>query len=162
MIFSAGEPLRDQFLKYQSQDWFYFFALFGRFEYAMKRGGFLRDQDLVEPAWWTFANEFDQGFWARFERRGATAILFCDPPRILERCCSGSVFWASTVSRPSCNRSLFDVVKAVRNNMFHGDKTTDGRRDNALIRASTKVLEEAWEVTGHESKFKCFQECFMG
>ena len=40
---------------------------------------------------------------------------------------------------------LFDLVKQVRNNLFHGGKYTDGQkdRDAALIGASMVIMEAA-------------------
>lgn len=41
---------------------FDFFALFSRFEYALKRAGFLRDKERAEPNWDAYTNSLRGSF----------------------------------------------------------------------------------------------------
>lgn len=164
MILDGNEPLRSQFLSRMEDDWHYVFALFSRFEYAMKRGGFSRAGHRTPTAdWERFAEALDARFSGQFGQNPCTRILFDQPPKKLEHDRQNSVEWTDVgLEYPRTNRVLIKIIKTIRNNMFHGDKTTQIERNNQLIIAASKVLQDAWEATKGEQLFESFRCYFTG
>ena len=60
-----------------------FFATFARFEYSLKRSGFLKPGDKAEPDWDTYANSL-RGKFPHIQDstfRSAVAFLLKEPPK---------------------------------------------------------------------------------
>jgi hypothetical protein len=129
-----------------------FFAFFFRFEYSLKRSHFLKGGDKAEPNWDTYANTLrgkfsavqDQGFQA------AVAFLLAEPPKT--QVVSGNdLGWKDTVQGAGEHKESYvlRLVRAVRNNLFHGGKypysfrpTNDAARDRRLLEAAISVLKQ--------------------
>jgi hypothetical protein len=125
-----------------------FLATFSRFEFALKKAGYVEgDEKKVSPAWDSFANDV-----AKLEPAVLTqALASCPylqqhPPQkqILKE---GRLQWA--VRQGTCGSAIGDVllsVRTVRNNVFHGGKFPDGPvseplRDERLIRDCLALLD---------------------
>jgi hypothetical protein len=130
------------------------FAVFQRFEYAMKRGGF-RKTDKPEAAWWTFAAAMPPDFFDRMRQSADAEILFSDPPDRLVM--SGtSVDWSKAPAPVTNVVELFASISTVRNNLFHGDKSHDYGRDDKLVVAALYILNSAYEAIETDAEFWAF------
>lgn len=128
---------------------FAFFGLFSRFEFALKRSGFLLGDDKsVSANWDAFANslrgKLDGIQDASY--REASALLLSRPPR--RQVVDGTdIKWSDSQrgSGEHIENYLLRLIRTVRNNLFHGGKypyepVTDVGRDDALLKASMVVL----------------------
>ena len=130
---------------------FEFFAVFSRFEYALKRAGFLRQKDKAEPDWSKFSESIrgrllpvkDTAFQA------ARKYLLADPPKT-QVIVADQLGWQDTVkgTGETDERYLLRLVATVRNNLFHGGKypypfgpVSDAARNRQLLESSIAVLE---------------------
>lgn len=130
-------------------------AVFSRFEYAMKKGGFRRE-NYPDAAWPTFAEQLPQNFFQKMQMSGQAQIYFEAPPDHLVATADGGVGWSGTTLAPNDAASLFQSIKTARNNLFHGDKRHDNNRDTQLMQAALFVLNEAYkdaEVTDGFDRF---------
>ena len=133
------------------------FVVFGRFEYAMKQGGYRRENS-ADAAWWAFADAIPAEFFGTMAADANAQILFHRPPK--ERAIKeDGVGWTDPLPTPTSNRQLIDCVKAVRNNLLHGDKHIGSQRDTELITASLHVLNSIFETVQNLAAFEKFAEC---
>ena len=135
-------------------------AVFSRFEYAMKKGGFRREK-YPDAAWHTFADHLPQNFFHKMKSSDQAQIYFQAPPDHLDATADGGVDWSKVPLVPNDAASLFQSIKTARNNLFHGDKKHDNNRDTQLIEAALFVLNAAYkeaEVTeGFDSFLKAME-----
>ncbi|WP_127110199.1 hypothetical protein [Pararhodobacter zhoushanensis] len=125
-------------------------AVFSRFEYAMKKGGFRR-VNSPDAAWQTFAEHLPQNFFQKMRQSDQAQIYFEAPPDYLVTTADDGVDWSGTPLVPNDAASLFQSIKTARNNLFHGDKKHDSDRDTRLMEAALFVLNEAYkEAEGSE------------
>jgi hypothetical protein len=102
-----------------------FFGFFSRFEYSLKRTGFLKPGDKAEPNWERYANSIRGHFGTVQDQvfRDAVAFLLKKPPRT--QVVSGNdLDWIDTVQGDGehYERYVLRLVSTVRNNLFHGGK----------------------------------------
>lgn len=122
-------------------------SLFARFEHALKRTDFLRDNRRDAQADWNkFARELGPCFFEHIRRSKLAETLIGDPPRKLMK---EGLKW-----EPEHPQPLKDVVELfeqgvcrVRNSFIHGEKFV-GRpehweRDVRLVYEALVVLREA-------------------
>lgn len=124
-----------------------FLATFSRFEFALKKAGYVHGDDTkVVPDWDSFSRDV-----ARFDAAtlapvlGSCGYLRQHPPKkqVLQ---NGVVQWVHR--KRGSGSAIGDVllsVRTVRNNVFHGGKFPDGPvveplRDEALIRDCLAAL----------------------
>src|SRR5690606_5022457 len=131
------------------------FAVFARFEYAMKKGGYRR-KDFAEAAWATFAKDLSGDFFARMQASPEVAIYFVKPPEYLVNDENGSVRWSGATKVPTTTAELFECIKTARNNLFHGDKRHDNGRDTDFMRAALFVLNSAFHCAENDRRFDAF------
>jgi hypothetical protein len=138
-----------------------FFIVFSRCEYALKRSGFTNGQDgvKVEPNWDKYIKLLKADFNAdrTDELKAAVDYLENNPPKkqILSK---SKLAWCEQ-KMPQNRPQLFwllDLVKTVRNNLFHGAKyphaeIQDPARNKLLLESSLLILLECLEL----SKGKC-------
>lgn len=134
-----------------------FFILFCCFEYALKRGGCLReDKTGPWPDWWRFADDNCQVFDGQTDDafHQATEYLIANPPRLQTKTEGGVVDYEAN-PRPMAGdsrlRQAVNAMQRVRNNLFHGGKFRNGEiedpaRNECLLRHSITVLEHAVEL----------------
>lgn len=127
-----------------------FLAVFSRMEYALKATRFpIGDEGKVFAAWDKFANEADDAFddSATDELREAIDYLIAAPPRkqVLEE--GNKVRFRDFPKdlNQSKLQQLLQMVRVVRNNLFHGGKhlpsgESEPGRNEALVRYSLVVL----------------------
>ncbi len=134
-----------------------FFAYFSRFEYSLKRSGFLRQGEKAEPNWDTYANSlrgrFKEVHAPRF--REAVAFLLSAPPNT--QVVSGNhLGWAESVRGNGEHDECYvlRLVRTVRNNLFHGGKypypagpMPDVARNRRLLEAAIAVLGECLDLS---------------
>ncbi|MBF0267560.1 MAG: hypothetical protein HQL44_03095 [Alphaproteobacteria bacterium] len=134
-----------------------FFAVFSRFEFALKQAGYLEshvDGKNAEPGWDCFARNLTDTFFQTVKESDSAKVLFDKPPKkqIVQ---GNSIDWK--VGRDIIDiKELFLAVRCVRNNLFHGGKFQTGpveepSRDKALLNACLFVLEEALGECGKQS-----------
>lgn len=120
-----------------------FFAVFSRFEFALKESDFVRKgKDLVEPAWWKYGEDVAK---VLIVERGSSvdeAITYlCTEPPLFQ---VGAQRWEHRPLRGNSKvEQALDAAKQVRNNLFHGGKHTPHSppgRDNKLVESSLVVL----------------------
>jgi hypothetical protein len=131
-----------------------FFYEFSRFEYALKRAGFLidkRDGAKAEPNWDVFANTI-LSQWGGIKDEaftGACSFIIADPPRqqIVD---GGSLEWSDTQRANGEKDPAFVLrcVRKIRNNLFHGGKFPNGpvaspERNTHLLQHAIAVLRGA-------------------
>lgn len=121
-----------------------FFALFSCFEFALKRGGFLSG-DINRKAradWDGFATALGPGFFAAMQAAPEARIFFDERPKRLDRISDEDVAFREPA--PIVNgQLLFEAVRLVRNNFFHGEKANVGPRDQSLMTAGLFILDSA-------------------
>ncbi len=104
---------------------FEFFAFFSRFEYALKRAGFLKNGDKAEPCWDRFANSVRNRLFTKAdsEFQAGREYLMRKPPDT-QVVVNGGLGWRSTPKGDgeSDEQYLLRLVRIVRNNLFHGGK----------------------------------------
>lgn len=149
------QRLEDYYRHKISQEGFDLFALFSRFEYAMKKGGFRR-QTSPDAAWRTFAECLPADFFARMKAASEAKVYFQQPPDHLVVDGADDVRWSGQPDRPKDAASLFDSIKVARNNLFHGDKAHNNQHDTELMAAALYILNEAYRVAECDSKFNRF------
>jgi hypothetical protein len=140
------------------------FIVFSRFEYALKRSGYLR-QNIhdAEPDWDTFGtkNENKQRFDsdANAEFKQAVEYLVKHPPQKQIRTSRDSFkYEAKPLGGQSGLHETVLAIRRVRNNLFHGGKFPNGpfedsARDVDLLRHSLTVLEHILELDDRVQRF---------
>jgi hypothetical protein len=123
-----------------------FLGTFARFEYALKRAGYvLGDEKRVSADWDRLGREL-----ALLDTATLAPVIGCchylqsHPPmkQVLEH---GQLLWKTRVPAGSQIEDILLSVRTVRNNVFHGGKFPDGPiaeplRDELLIRDCLTVL----------------------
>ena len=127
-----------------------FFAVFSRFEYALKRAGYLRSNSVDAQADWPrLARELGHSFLMRVRASGEVTTLMSGPPK-KQVITDGALGW-ETMPPIGTAKDLFLAVRRVRNNLFHGGKYAtrpepDMSRNESLIREATRLLEIALDA----------------
>jgi hypothetical protein len=153
-----GEPLN------QLQDYFReripkggcdLLAVFSRFEFALKTGGFRRERH-AEASWLRFAELLPASFIEKMFSSPEAEVLFQAPPDHLVIDGAEGVRWSGNPSVPRNNVELFEAIKRVRNNLMHGDKRHDVARDVSLVSAALFVLNSAYVEAEKTAEFQTF------
>jgi hypothetical protein len=125
-----------------------FLATFSRFEFALKRAGYVEgNEKSVSPAWDSFAVDV-----SRLDPGVLTAALATCPylqqhPPLKQVLRDGQLQW--DVRQGTSGTAIGDAllsIRTVRNNVFHGGKFPDGPvtdplRDEQLIRDCLALLD---------------------
>jgi hypothetical protein len=129
-----------------------FFAAFARFEYALKRAGYVvGNHKSASAAWDRFAVDLrDMGHAALAPVLAVCVYLRQHPPK-KQVVNNGNLEW---VVRPAAGSPIEDVllsIRTVRNNVFHGGKFPTGvvaepLRDGQLIEECLAVLNAVLEL----------------
>ena len=134
-----------------------FFAFFSRFEYSLKRSGFLKPGDKAEPNWGTYANSL-RGRFRQVQNnafRESVAFFLSEPPKT--QVVSGNdLDWSDTLQGQGEHHEhyVLRLVRTVRNNLFHGGKyphplgpIDDVVRNRRLLEAAIAVLSQCLELS---------------
>jgi len=146
--------LQDYFFGQVSKEAYQLFAVFARFEYAMKKGGFRRKKS-PDAAWRTFAGGLGNEFFECMKSTKEAKIYFDQPPNQLILS-DNSVTWSKIPKVPSTTVGLFESIKAARNNLFHGDKKHNRKRDQDLMIAALFILNAAYDAAEKDPKYYAF------
>ncbi|MDD4859860.1 MAG: hypothetical protein PHR56_06620 [Dehalococcoidales bacterium] len=146
-------------------DWLQLFLMFSRFEYALKRSGYIKTSDdtraegltcdgiscyrgYVTADWRKFGTAIKASF---AENRNpilldAINLLFEYPPYKQVLNTHKELDWREPEYKKRDLQSLIQIVKTVRNNLFHGGKyptmpVQDPSRDVELVRNCIVVLK---------------------
>ena len=127
-----------------------FFAIFSRFEQALKYAGFCEntnDGAKAKADWGKYAEDLPQEVKEKI-RVEADHYLLHNPPKI-QTMKQGAISWQSA----ECNGRdttmwIFDIINIVRNNLFHGGKyknvrledIPDHTRETSLVRYCLNIL----------------------
>ena len=142
-----------------------FFFMFSRFEYALKRQKYVRDDRKdAQAAWKRFANDYAKSFAIDDDPQLQRAISYIkeSPPKkqIHE---NRELGWAEPrlyASGPLLPW-LLDQIQIVRNNLFHGGKfphtaVSDPSRDRQLIASALIVLGHVLKLN-HEIENRFYE-----
>jgi hypothetical protein len=83
-------------------------------------------------------------------------VYFQNPPDHLVFDGNGGVRWSGVAKAPNTPTGLPDSVKTARNNLFHGDKSHDSLRDDALMLAGLYIHNAAFEAALTDCRFDEF------
>ncbi len=135
-----------------------FFFVFSRFEFALKRAGFVKKPKRkpkpnakppsAEPDWDAFGDNIEQLYESDKNPKLARAVhyLLTEPPKRQIVRDDGSLGWeALTEENVTEIIWLLRLVRRVRNNLFHGGKypytpLPEPARDTQLLESSLTVL----------------------
>ena len=144
-----------------------FFVTFSRFEYALKRAGFVRGDknDNALPDWQRFTKErcgdlLDDILGIEFTE--AKSFLLHKPPRkqIFVKS-SKRLQWQNNTKRSEESEAeyLLRLVRDVRNNLFHGGKypeepvSEQSLRNSQLLQACLTILEKCLSLNADIKRF---------
>ena len=152
---------------------FEFFRDFSYCEYALKRAGlYRRDRPDAQPNWRCFAesapvrrvldNPVDP------DLKDAIEYILEHPPKKQVREENGGLVWRRDRMTGTTSRQLLELVRHVRNNLFHGGKPnlllggSDGPdRDKELLKAGRQILHCCKEILDKEKNLgtNCSSAC---
>lgn len=125
-----------------------FFKLFSRFEFALKKAGYLRVRaGRISAHWDKFASDLGAQFFdAVIENQVADTIIQQPPNKQVVD--EGSELGWKACKPPENTVDLFVAVRRVRNNLFHGGKHENpfNDRDQELLSQGIAVLKLALEA----------------
>jgi len=137
---------------------FEFFYWFSRFEFALKENGYLKKgpYDAALPNWEKFRDTYSKNYTASPR---ATALLAAPPQR--QVVVGNSCKWEKT----DLNREKTDlgkvilVLKTIRNNLFHGGKSSQEDWDNPdrnlfLLENGMALLDSLAELGGLQADYE--------
>jgi hypothetical protein len=122
-----------------------FFAIFSRFEFALKATDYLGTGRIgreVKADWQKFASSIGvSDVFGRLEQDADARYLVRFPPKI-RVVDNGRLVWSTTTPQVKNLPDVCGMILRVRNNLFHGDKSGGGsERDEQLLIASIRALE---------------------
>jgi hypothetical protein len=134
---------------------FEFFLTFARFEFALKAAGFVfGDLQRARPDWDRFGRSLDLDTARRDPSCAAAVEYFSLHPPWRQVVTAEGLAWDSTVgfATVECMEQVLDLVRRVRNNLFHGGKFSDEvhggpNRNDRLLRHSLAILHRCLELS---------------
>lgn len=134
-----------------------FFGFFSRFEYALKRRGYLKPGKKANPNWEEYANSIQGRFRRVKDTDFSKAInLFLKEPPKTQVVSGNNLTWVDTIQGPGEHEEhyILRLVRTVRNNLFHGGKfpipigpLADVARNQKLLEAGITVLRQCLEFS---------------
>lgn len=126
-----------------------FFLFFARFEYALKRTGFVTLSADAKANWTEYAQRHSELLERNSEERLGEAVAYLEkvPPKKQIVDSSGYLRWSDDFFTGSCDLArVFTLVRRIRNNLFHGGKFPEGpendiSRDRMLLDAGLVVMQ---------------------
>jgi hypothetical protein len=102
-----------------------FAQLFGRFEFALKRCGFLINRDVAMADWGAFATSLGSDFFDYVVDASLAPNLLREPPRRLMK---DGLTWMPEQPAPleTVEQLFVQGVSRVRNSLLHGEKFVGG------------------------------------
>ena len=123
-----------------------FFAVFSRFEYALKATGFCKTGQFAAPDWSRFQKCIGANLSGCDDHEVVNAIQFliAHPPQVQKVEGGRVVFRPVDLRGNNDGKRAIEAARRVRNNLFHGGKHTPHsprERDEKLISCSLLVLQ---------------------
>lgn len=134
---------------------FNFFIVFSRFEYALKRAGYLKfDKNGVHPDWEKFASELKPRFKSFVTQELEPSITYLkDNPPKKQVVKNKSLDWnvAHDNQKQPIINLLIIYIRRIRNNLFHGGKfpmrpIEEPARNEKLLNNSLVILNRFLEL----------------
>lgn len=130
-----------------------FFSVFSRFEFTLKKAGFVSANRgrRAAPDWSRYCKQIGANLSTDGNEGLAKAIrdLIADPPQV-QIAKGNTAIWNSVPLRGNSDvERALDATQRVRNNLFHGGKHTPhspAGRDETLVRAALVVLHACLSV----------------
>lgn len=117
-----------------------FFAVFSRFEFALKESGYVKGEGRASPDWKRFAQESTLEVAGDSPLAISMGYLIAYPPQIQ----MPNLKWKDLALQGKTDRAkALESVQRVRNNLFHGGKhppLSAPGRDTELVQASLAIL----------------------
>ena len=139
------------------KDVFEFFYVFSRFEFALKEAGYIctprKTSDNAMPYWDGFVKDYKDKYKPDININDSVKYLLSNPPQKQKVYDDGQGHLKTTwgdfnidTNAPAL-KTLTDIVKTIRNNLFHGGKYGNKGWDNQervslLLKHSSTVLKE--------------------
>jgi hypothetical protein len=129
-----------------------FLLAFSRFEFALKRLGYVRQQGTqLVVEWRRFAQEtLDSPIDASALSAGKAVELLVTRPPARQKLTDGKLEWdfeESPADDEVTLKWLLEMVYRARNNLFHGGKwSPDPARDRELLEASLAVIDKCLQL----------------
>lgn len=133
-----------------------FFAVFSRFECALKSAGFYKPKtrgcQRIKPDWNAYADDLEKIPIQIEKINDAAEYLLTHPPKI-QIGNKEIIDWEIQTNKRNMSkiRWIFTLIRSVRNNLFHGgkyigqdhhyDECDELERNKKLLQASLKVLD---------------------
>jgi hypothetical protein len=128
-----------------------FFCLFSRFEFALKKAGFIRGNpgQAAWPDWSTFGLQPKiQKLYQGLTQRASVRYIIDHPPKrqiVSEYGGKLHLEWQDWIGRVENMEMLIEAVRQTRNNLFHGGKSATepverAERNEQLIDAAIEIL----------------------
>lgn len=148
---------------------FEFFETFAKLEFALKLSGYLTvDRNNVPwTNWAAFSDELEEFFTTESSPkfRNAKLYLLKNQPKREQVDSNGKIFFQedksdlnNLPSESEKNRKLFDLVKIVRNNLFHGGKFNgeiiSPGRNREVILSSLHILNGCIQAETENKKLQ--------
>lgn len=149
-----------------------FFKTYSRFEYALKVGGYGKgkEQEEVRADWPKYlkdiSDKFDKN--ANKDLLDASNYLWEKSPKRLIRS-SNDVDWEPPKEKDKSIELLSDMIRCVRNNLFHGVKyhrkydtetPLDSNRNKLLLQSCLVILDELRRLSPDKVQ-KAFEDAVM-
>lgn len=117
-----------------------FFAVFSRFEFALKESGFAKGEGRASPDWQRFARECTLEVAQDSPLTISMGYLLAYPPQIQ----TPNLKWKDVALQGKTDvAKALESLQRVRNNLFHGGKHPPNSlpgRDTELVNASLAIL----------------------
>jgi len=145
---------------------FLFFVVFSRFEYSLKKAGFLEKTQEAKPDWNTFAKDLESEFRSKIKEssnetplKSSVTYFAENPPKkqiVKVNQDERVLAWGKEDKKDPAIISLEQCliyIRRVRNNLFHGGKYPFlQRRDEELLEHSLCLLEECLGFESNSAK----------
>ncbi len=140
-----------------------FFLFVARFEYALKRAGFITNSNDAKPNWTEYARRRGRLPSEMTDERLKRALEYLEkfPPK-KQIVAAGRLEWSTDAYNGTHDLDrVLTLVRRVRNNIFHGGKFVRGvepdlSRDRKLLDVCLVILESCVE-SDHDLRYH-FQE----
>lgn len=134
-----------------------FFFAFSRFEFSLKEAGFLttfsKNSDNAAPDWDLFIKKYKREYFGGEQAKDAINYLLSNPPqkqKIQNELGVNTIIWGVYKVDPKAPllKTLVEILKIVRNNLFHGGKYGckgwDDKERVCLLLSNSSIVIKDW------------------
>lgn len=137
------------------------FIVFARFEYAMKRSGFVSRgrRGNAQADWNAFGDAVPDNLFDLIRPRNEIGVILRSPAATLMYSEDGIIEWSDPPAAPENFEQLLKQVKNIRNNLLHGNKQNIDR-DRQLVGAALYILNFTYDQLSVTPGFQNFIDQF--